>query len=361
MTAFYKRFGFWILIILILSSGYFFYLKQFEALEVKGLIVSKQGLEVTVTATSTGIVKSDVEVNITAQRTGKIAKIYVEEGDRVKAGELIAELDTSEVEANLKKANADIKKAGVDLNNAGSEYKRKEALFKEGLVTQQQFDDAQKIFSIAEAGFELAKAAMEVAQLQYDYSFIRTPVTGVVSERRVDAGDTAAPGPVIASIVDPAKLYISAPVDEADVGSVALRQKVRITLDAYPGKIFYGKVIKISPIVIGVRQEARTFEIRVSTPEERIVLKPGMSADTEIITGEAKDVPVVPSQAIIEKGGEKIVYVIEQGRAARRKVTVGIYNWNFTEIKEGLKEGEKVIINPDKPGLKEGARVKVVD
>jgi RND family efflux transporter MFP subunit len=338
---------------------------------VKGTSVKRQDIEVTVTGTSTGVVKSEVEVNITAQRTGKIAKLYIEEGDRVKSGSLIAELDTSEARANLNKAKADLKKAEIDLHNVRTEYKRKEALFKEEFVTHQQFDDARKRLSIAEAELERARAAVEVAQLQYDYSFIRTPVNGVVSKRPVDVGDTATPGPIIASIVDPDNLYIKAPIDEADVSSVALGQAVKITIDAYPGEIFYGKVIKISPIVIGVKQEARTFEVRVSVPVDttlrdstlrgEIVLKPGMSADVEIITGEAEDTLVVPSQAVIEREMEKIVYVSEGGRAKQRKVKIGIYNWNFTEIKEGLAEGDKVIITSDKPGFKEGVRVKVVD
>jgi len=361
LATFYKRFSFWILIILLGLLGFFFFRGYFTPVEVKGISVKRQNIEVTVTGTSTGVVKSEVEVNITAQRTGKIAKLYVEEGDRVKAGDLIAELDTSEVGANLNKAKADLKKAEIDLHNASTEYKRKEALFKEELVTQQQFDDALKRLSIAEAELERAKAALDVAQLQYNYSFIKAPVNGVVSKRPVDVGDTATPGPIIASVVDPDILYIKAPVDEADVSSVALGQTVKLTIDAYPGEIFYGRVIKISPVVIGVKQEARTFEVRVSVPAEEIVLKPGMSADIEIITGEAKDTLVVPSQAVIEKETEKIVYVSEGGRAKQRKVKLGIYNWNFTEIKEGLAEGEKVIITPDKPGFKEGVRVKIVD
>lgn len=323
--------------------------------------MQRQDIEVTVTGTSTGTVRSEVEVNITAQRTDKIAKLYVEEGDRVKAGGFIAELDTSEVMANLNKVKADLKKTKVDLFNAETDYKRKDALFKEELVTQQQFDEARKRLSIAEAESERAKAALDVARLQYDYSFIRSPVSGVISKRPVDVGDTATPGPILASVVDPDNLYIEAPIDEADVSSVELGQTVRITIDAYPARVFFGKVIKISPVVIGVKQEARTFEVRVSVPDDEIVLKPGMSADVEIVTGEAKDTLVVPSQAVIEKGDESIVYVSEGGRAMQRKIRIGIYNWNFTEIKEGLIEGEKIIITPDKPGFKEGVRIKVVD
>lgn len=151
------------------------------------------------------------------------------------------------------------------------------------------------------------------------------------------------------------------PVDEADVGSISIKQAARVTMDAYPKMTFQSRVIKISPIVTGEKLEARTFEVRVSSPKGNIILKPGLSADVEIIAGEAKNVIVVPSQAMIEKEGEVFVYVSEGGKAKKKKVTAGIHNWNFTEIKEGLKEGDIVIITPDKPGFKEGVRIKVAD
>ncbi len=359
--TFYKKFSFWILLILVVLIGFFLYRNYMSPMSVKGVSVQRQDLEITVTGTSTGVVKSAVKVNITAQRTGNIAKLFVEEGDIVEAGGRIAELETSEVRVNLKKAKADSKKAEVDLINTETEYKRKEALFKEGLVTQQQFDDIQKRLSIARAELDRVKAAQDVARLQYDYSFIRSPVSGVVAERNVDVGDTASTGIIIASIVDTVNLYISAPVDEADIGNVSLNQVVKITMDAYLGQTFYGKVIRISPIVIGARQETKTFEVRVSMPRRDFVLKPGMSADVEIIVGEAKKTLVVPSQTVFDKGTEKFVYVAENGRAKKRKIKAGMFNWNFTEIKEGLKEGEIVIIPPDEPGFKEGVRVKIID
>jgi RND family efflux transporter MFP subunit len=361
LAKFYKTFSFWTFLIILGISVFFIVNRHFSAIEVKGVKVKRQDLEVTVTATSTGTVRSEVEVNITAQRAGRIAKLYVEEGDRIKAGDIIAELDTSEVLANLNKVKADLKKAEVDLENAKIEYTRKEVLFKESLITQQQFDDAKKVLSIAAAELERAVSAVDIAQLQYDYSFIKTLVDGVISKRPVEIGDTAVPGLLIASVVDPDKLYIEAPVDEADVGNVALGQNVRITMDAYLDKVFHGIVIKISPVVTGAKLEARTFEVRVSINEPDVVLKPGMSADIEIITDKIHDTLVVPSQAVIERGQEKVVYVAERGRARKRKVITGTYNWNFTEIKDGLKEGDVVIVTPDRQGLKEGVRIKVVN
>ncbi len=270
-------------------------------------------------------------------------------------------LDASETEANLKKTEAELKQAEANLSNTRLEYKRKESLYKEELITKQNFDDVSTRLSLVEADIDRAKAAKEIARLQYEYSFIKSSINGVVSKRYVDTGDTITPGPLIASVVDPDNLYISVPIDEADVGSVSTEQTVRVTMDAYPKMTFKSRVIKISPIVTGEKLEARTFEVRVSSPKNGIILKPGLSADVEIIAGEAKNVIVVPSQSVIEKEGEVFVYVSEEGRAKKKKVTAGIHNWNFTEIKQGLKEGDIVIITPDKPGFKEGVRVKVAD
>jgi RND family efflux transporter MFP subunit len=330
-------------------------------LEIKGVPVNRQDIEVTVTGTSTGTIKSDVEVNITAQRTGRITKLYVEEGDIVKAGGMVALLDISEAEASLRKAEAEFRQAEANLSNIRLEHKRKETLYKEDLITRHDFDNVFTRLSVAEAEIDRAKAAKEIARLQYDYSFIKSPINGVVSKRYADVGDTMTPGPLIASVVDTGNLYISAPIDEADVGSITVGQPVRVTMDAYPQMIFTNKVIKISPVITGEKHEARTFEVRVTSPKDKITLKPGLSADIEIITGEAKNVLVVPSQSVIEKEGGTFVFIAENGAARQRKVVIGIRNWNFTEIKQGLKQGEIVIITPDRPGFKQGVRIKVVD
>jgi len=350
-----------IVLAFIVLTGFFIYKRRFAPIEVKGAIVTRQEIEATVTGTSTGIVRSEVEVNVTAQRRGKITGLYYDEGDPVRKGDLIVRFDTDEVMANLKKAEAEMKRAEVNLSNIEKEYKRKETLFKENLLSKQQFDDINTRLLLARAALENARAVYDMARLQYDYSFIRAPVDGIIAKRPVKVGDTVMPGQKIVSIVDPSLLYISAPVDEADVGRVSLGQEVRITMDAYPGRTFKGKVIRLSPIVTGGRLEARTFEVRVSVPKDDIIIKPGMSADIEIITGRVKDALVVPSQVVIEEGLRHYVYVVESGRARLREVETGLSNWNLTEIKAGLKEGEIVIFTPDNPGFREGIRVRVVD
>lgn len=328
---------------------------------MRGVPVQRQDIETAVTSTSTGIIKSEIEVNVTAQRSGMITDLYYDEGDRVRKNDLIAKLDTSEVLTKLKKTEAELKQAEVNLSSTEVEYERKKTLYREQLLSKQQFDDISTRLHLAQAVLEDVKTVYEVARLQYEYSFIKAVVNGIVADRPVKIGDTTMSGQKIASIVSPDELYISAPIDEADVGSVALGQEVRITMDAYLGKIFSGKVIKISPVVTGARLETRTFESRVSVPSEDIVLKPGMSADIEIITGKASNTLVLPSQVVVEKGLEHFVYAADSGRAKLRKVEIGLFNWNFTEIKKGLKEGDVVIFTPDAPGFKEGVRIKVVN
>jgi len=290
-----------------------------------------------------------------------ITRLYFEEGDSVRAGSLVATLDESGVLADLRKAEADLTQAEVNLSGVMTEYQRKESLYKENLITRQQFEDVETRLRFSGAALKSAKATRDAFQLQYDYSFVKTSAGGVVAERFVDVGDTVSTGLKIAAVVDPDSLYVSVPVDEADVGGVALGQDVRITMDAYPEKIFSGKVTRISPIVTGAKQETRTFEVRVSRPGGDVVLKPGMSADVEIVTGLAADVLVIPSQAVMEERGEQFVYVNEQGKAKKRKVSAGLYNWNFTEIRKGLTEGETVIFTPDIPGFREGMRISVVN
>jgi len=129
-------------------------------------------------------------------------------------------------------------------------------------------------------------------------------------------------------------------------------------LEALPGRTLRGRLYKISPVVSGERQAARTFGIRVALEEGKEFVKPGMSADVEVIVARRRDALFVPTQAILEREGKKRVYVVADGQARVATVSVGESNWSSTEILEGLREGDRVVVNPDAPGLAEGARVR---
>ncbi len=404
---FYRKRIFWFLAAIILLILFFILKRTFSAVDVKTTTVNRQELAITVTATSTGTIKSETEVKITAQRIGKITKLFVEEGSIVKPGSMIAELDPDEaqlslqaVRASLEKAQSrlkelrnshdslkvdietNIEKAKAVLKEAEVRFKRFNDLKDKGYMAQMDVDSVQKEYEVAKASLESAIAAksritaqteeikaqesavreaessLSLAKLNYDYSFIKSPILGVVISRPVKVGETTAKGALVVHVVAMDDLYIEAFIDEADVAKVKLRQQVNITMDAYQGNVFKGEIYLISPVVLGGKQETRTFEVRTRLKEKQIIIKPGMSADVEIIVDNIKNALVVPSHAIMEKNNRKFVFVKKGSAAKLISVETGQFNWNFTEITSGIKEGDTVIINPDAQGLADGRRVK---
>jgi multidrug resistance efflux pump len=334
----YKRWSFWIILIAMLLTVLFILKMTFSAVDVKTTPVSRQEIAITVTATSTGTIKSETEVKITAQRIGKITKLFVEEGSIVKPGSMIAELDPDEVHLSLQSARAllekaqsrlkelrnshdslkveietNIEKAKAVLKEAEVRFKRFDDLKEKGYMAQMDVDSVQKEYEVAKASLESAIAAknritaqteelraqeaavreaessLSLAKLNYDYSFIKSPISGVVTSRPVKVGETTVKGALVVHVVAMDDLYIEAFIDEADVAKVKLRQQVNISMDAYQGNIFKGEIYLISPVVLGGKQETRTFEVRTRIKEKGITIKPGMSADVEIIVDNIKN------------------------------------------------------------------------
>lgn len=396
-----------VLTIALIIVAIFIMRNYFNSVKVKSGVVNRHRLDITVTATSTGTIKSDNEAKITAQRTGRITRLNIEEGDTVKAGQIVAELESEEALYNMRLAEAtlgktkfileqmkasyesmrvniekDIEKARAVLTEVDSRRKRILELKERGYVTDMDVDMVQKEYEVARANLDAALASREtlkaklseikaqeevvkeaansfnLAKLKYDYSFIKSPITGVITSRPVRIGEGVNNGSLIATVVSTESMYIEALIDEADVAKVMVGEIVNITMDSYPGKVFKGEVYRISPVVLGGKQETRTFEVRVRLKERDILIKPGMSADIEIIVESIPDVLAVPAQAVIERNGKKYVYVIRGPKAILTPIEVGRFNWTFYEVLSGISEGEKVILNPEVEGLKDGARIK---
>ncbi|MGD2080401.1 MAG: efflux RND transporter periplasmic adaptor subunit [Nitrospirota bacterium] len=400
----------WILLLVIAAGGFFLWRTSQSAVEVRTELARRQLMELTVTPTSTGTVRSDTEVKVTAQRSGRVSEIEVVEGDGVKKRELIAELDPTEALINLKKARASLARARAVRRELESSYEAFEAevgaaiertearladlrqryerlreLYGKGFVSKTEFDAAKTEYDVARAEHESALAgrarlramkseaeaqalsvreageALRLAELDYEYSFLRSPIEGIVTSLPVKLGERLQAGSLVAELIALESLYAEAFVDEADVGKVRLGQDVYITMDAYPKRELRGTVYMISPVVLGERHETRTFEVRTKVLDEGVELKPGMSADMEIVVGRAEDTLAVPSQAVMERDGKHYVYVREGSRARLREVGTGLFNWTLTEISQGLEESDEVVTTPDVRGLEDGARIRVKD
>lgn len=405
---FYRRTWFWIVILISLALlSYAVYLRHFSPLDVRTEPAKRQPLTITVTATSTGTIKSDYDAKVTARRQGRINKLSYDEGDTVAAGTVIAELDRDEARYSMLKTEASQQRAesvlsqlkagyeafkveverGIDraratFSEVESRRKRYLELKERGYISDMDVEAVHKEYEVGRANLAAALAMREqvtaragevkaqeaavnearhllsLARLNYDYSLVVSPLAGVITARPVKLGEGVIAGTVVATVVSREALYIEAFIDEADVAKLRPGQQVLITMDAYPGKTFKGEVYRISPVVLGGKQETRTFEVRTRFNENPPVVKPGMSADVEIVVESIDRVLAVPAQAVIEKDRRRFVYVVRNSRAALVPVGTGRSNWSLVEVSEGLVEGEEVILNPDLPGLRDRVPVR---
>lgn len=318
-------------------------------------------LRVIVNATTTSTIKSETEVALSAQRTGRVVKLPVKEGDTVKAGALIAQLDLAEESVQSESV---LGQSRATYDEADKNLKRMQDLFDKGMVAQQDLDAVRRAYEVAKTQHE---AAREDDRVKKDYSVIRAPFDGVISKKYTEVGELLMPGKQIVTIVNPNLIYVLATIDEVDVGRLRLAQPVAITVDAFPGEKFQGTIKRISPIVSGGKLETRTADVWIYFNEKQPRIKPGMSADVEILVATLQDVLSVPSQAVIEREGKKQVFVADgsplkrgsQATVKLRPVEIGETNWSNTQITGGLKSGDYVITTPEAAGLKDGVKVKI--
>ena len=187
---------------------------------------------------------------------------------------------------------------------------------------------------------------------------------GVVAELDTEVGEWTTPSPPglpippVIDLIDPSTIYVSAPMDEVDSSRIQLRQPVRITLDPFPNQHFVGQVLRIAPYVLDVEEQNRTVEIEVTFSDQAFssTLLPGTSADVEVILSVKEDVLRIPTSTLF--AGNK-VYVVQEGHLAEQVVEVGLKNWDYAEIVQGLSEGAHVVSSLDQPGLADGVPVQV--
>ena len=343
---------------------------------------------------ATGKVEPITKVEVKSKASGIVKKLYVDYGDRVKKGQLLAQLDKVEIEAqveqshaalqaaqaNQKSAQADYERAKVDAEGPDvpllqRAYERNLQMHKDGVVSQQALDDAEKDYrlavnkqnvaraqvtvlqaKIAQAQAEVAQDEANLKQLdeQLSYTDLQSPIDGLVLSRDVEVGDAVSSILVLGSsatlvmtIGDTSQVYVKGKVDESDIGRVYLGQPARIKVESFKDKTFKGVVTKISPM--GVEKDnVTTFEVRVSIDNPGGELKAEMTANAEIILDEHKNVLQIPEGAIIYDNNRNASVEIPDPKAkdGQRKVAIniGISNGAKTEVLKGLKEGDQVIL-----------------
>jgi HlyD family secretion protein len=216
----------------------------------------------------------------------------------------------------------------------------------------------QEEIKSAGAGIEQLESALDVARESRNKAFVRAPFDGVVAKVNVEVGEAVAMGMPLLKLVEDSDFFVKAPFDEANASQIRIGQVARVNVDAYRGTDFPGEVTFISPTVALNPDLSRTLDIDVRIAEGKDKFVAGMSADVVIIVQQKEGVLFVPSEALVR---EETAYVIENGRAVRRAVDVGIGNTYTREVLGGLEEGEMLITSVTEKGLRDGVRVRVVD
>ncbi len=343
-----------------------------RGIEVEAAVVARGPVEDAVTNSQAGTVRSRQRSRLGAAAAGRVTAILRREGARVSRGELLVQIDDLTARGQLEVARRDVAAARAGLASAQaaatlarSEFERASRLFRDRLTSQETMDQSRSRDQSAVAGLEGAQAQLDRAQaaLQLTTDAFATlrvvaPFNGVVTQRFVEVGEAVVPGQPVLEVINPDSLYVSAPIDEMDIGRLRVGLPGRVSLDPYPGVVWRGTVTRVAPFVNDVLQQNRTLEIEVALPPEpgHPVPKPGASADVEIVLRRRDDVLRVPTAAVLE--GHRVL-VVERGKARSREVKVGLHDWEWSEVLSGLRGGETVVTSLDRQGLKDGAAVAV--
>ena len=293
--------------------------------------------------TGTATLEADEQAVVVSQITGVVLKVNAEEADFVKAGQVLAVVETDRYALEVQRTNATLKRLQTD-------FQRKKELFAKQLVSTEDYERTS-------AEYEAQKAAYELAKLDLAYTSIKAPITGFISERMVRAGNLVQLHQPVYHITsyDPLLAVLHVPERELRVLSKGLQ--VSMSVDAWPGESFTGEVIRISPVI---DTNTGTFRVTTQIEDHGQMLKPGLFGRVEILYDMHEQVPVVPRNAVITEDEMSHVFVInEAGDVSRRAIQLGYEANGRIEVTEGLSVGETVV-TAGKGSLSDGARVEVV-
>lgn len=289
-----------------------------------------------------GTLQPNESVVIAPEIAGRVVKIAFREGESVKSGEVLVELDAVMLQAELDKARS-------DLALAQANQERAQALAKQGVGTQRARDETQAAFQAAQANLALAEARLQKTSLTASLS-------GVVGLRTVSVGAYVTPGQRLVELVETDPLKVDFRVPELAAAQLKVGQTILVTADAVPGAVFNGKIYAIDPIV-DVNGRAIRLRAQVDNPDRR--LSPGFFARIRVVIEQRENAVLVPESAVFPMGGKTLVYRVVNGRAVQTEVTLGLRRPGQVEVRRGLSPTDTVV-KAGQQRLRDGASVQVV-
>ncbi|MEX8492615.1 efflux RND transporter periplasmic adaptor subunit [Sphaerotilus sp.] len=366
------------LVVLGLVAGGVAWLRRPKPIAVVTVEVGRGQVESSIANTRAGTVEACQRTRLSTIMGGRIELLNVKEGDRVRKGQLLMKLwnDDQQAQQTLAAAQMDtarkhVIEACTAAEAAVREAKRQTELRAQGFVSVSREEAARSDADTRSAACQTARSDVVSAQARIGATRVEqsrtrlvAPFDGRVAKIVGEVGEYSTPSPPgvptppAIDLIDDACLYIKAPMDEVDAPRILPGQPVRITIDALPGKTFPGRVQRVAPIVSAVEKQARTVDIDVTfdRPDKTGPLLVGYSADVEVVLDTRKAVLRVPAAALGEGGR---VLVVDGDTLVEHKVRAGVSNWEFTEVLDGLKGGERIVTSLEREGVKAGARVTV--
>lgn len=332
--------------------------------------------DITSTISAPGIIHPLTEVQISSSVMGAVLQLPVKEGQEVKKGELLLQIDPTEFRAQVRRAQAGLEVAKANLEQARSQWNRARQLFKSDLIPEQEFETARTNFLLNQAQVKEAQANLEQALEQLRQTKITSPIQGTVTQINVELGENVitgtlnTPGTRLMVVADLSRMEVESQVDEADIAHVTIGQRAIIDVEALPEKRFQGSVNEIGYAAANEEQQDATVNYNVSILFEDTIpeLKPGMTATSEIITTELKNVLMVPVQSIVTRPVEQLasnyldgngngvdlkgkseteaVFIAVDGTVQLIPVRAGVAGEQNIQIIEGLQQGQKVVVGP---------------
>lgn len=315
-------------------------------------MVQRRDIGATVLATGEVRPKVGAQVAVGSRASGVVGKLHVTVGDRVRAGQLLAELDPVEYQTQVARAQAQLLNTTAERAYAEKEYARAQSLAEARATTPAALSAAQRALDTALAREREAAAALAAARVQLGYTSIRAPISGVIASVSTQEGETVAASfaaPTFVTIVDLSRLEVWAYVDETDIGRIKIGQRARFTVDTYPGDEFEGRVTAVRPGA-EVRDNVVTYItlIEFDNPPDKL-LRPEMTTTVNIVLEGRTAAASVPNGALRRDAGGTYVLVRTRDGVERRSIRVGFRGTDHSEVLAGVGDGDRVVLGPARP------------
>jgi membrane fusion protein (multidrug efflux system) len=315
--------------------------KQEEAIPIEVTTVEKGSVSAYFTGTAS--LEAENEAKVVAKAGGVVEKIFVEEGDKVTKGQVLAKLDDD-------KPTLDLAEAQARLKQLENEFNRNKELHKKNIISTEVYERIR-------SDFEMQKAKVAQAGLMKSYTSIRSPIDGIVSERFIKVGNMVPQHEPCFHITDFEPLLAVLYAPEKEISKLRQNQQAILEMDAIPDYTFTGKILRISPVV---DPQTGTFKVTVALTTPEIKLKPGMFSRVRIVHDIHSDTLLLPKDAVLSEGNESVVFVVKENIVQRRRVEIGYVNTTHLEIMSGLQLGDTVV-QTGIGGLKDGSMIEILE